>query len=145
MPGWAWLAVGVALLIIEIAVQTEFWLAVLGFAALGVGLATSLGLTGPVWAQWAAFGVLSVVLAVSIRRRLHQKFVASAPGLQPELVGERVPIEVDIPTGGTAEVVLRGTTWRARNVGTEPLPKGVTAVVERVDGVTLELRAPDGP
>jgi len=143
MPWWIWLAIGVALLIIEIAIQTEFWMAVLGSAALLVGLAVGLGMGGPLWAQWALFGVLSVVLAVSIRRRIHQKFVANAPGLEPDLLGDRVPVASEIPAGGTGEVLLRGSTWRVRNVGSAPLPAGSTAIVERVDGLTLELRPPD--
>lgn len=143
MPGWAWLAVGVALLIIEMAIQTEFWLAVLGCAALLVGVAISFGLTGPLWVQWAAFGILSIVLAVSIRRRLHQKFVASAPGLQPDLVGDRVEIDIDLPPGDTGEATLRGSVWRVRNTGRDPLPRGAVAIVDKVDGLTLELKAPD--
>jgi membrane protein implicated in regulation of membrane protease activity len=144
MPWWVWLAIGVGLLIIEITIQMEFWMAVLGSAALLVGLIVFLGIGGPLWAQWGLFAVLSVVLAVSIRRRIHQKFVASAPGLEPDLVGERVPIASEIPIDGSGEVLLRGTTWRARNVGSTPLPAGSTAVIERVDGLTLELRPP-GP
>jgi membrane protein implicated in regulation of membrane protease activity len=143
MAWWIWLAIGVVLLMIEIAIQTEFWMAVLGSAALLVGLAVGLGMGGPLWAQWALFGVLSVVLAVSIRRRIHQKFVANAPGLEPDLLGDRVPVASEIPAGGTSEVLLRGSTWRVRNVGSVPLPAGSTAIVERVDGLTLELRPPD--
>ena len=46
MPWWVWLALGATLLVVEVAVQTEFWLAVLGVAALIVGIAAWMGFGG---------------------------------------------------------------------------------------------------
>ncbi|MBW2698578.1 MAG: NfeD family protein, partial [Deltaproteobacteria bacterium] len=69
MPWWAWLAVGAVILIIEVAVQTEFWLAVLGGAALMVGAVGWVIPEQPVWVQWAQLGVFSILLTVFVRRR----------------------------------------------------------------------------
>ena len=56
MPWWGWLVIGAMLLGAEIIVTTDFYLAVLGVAALSVGLVSALGLETP-WMQWALFGV----------------------------------------------------------------------------------------
>lgn len=145
MPWWGWLAVGVALLMVEVLVQTEFWLACLGGAALLVAGLARLGLVDPVWVQWAAFAGLSVVLAGFVRRQLHEKIVGKAPGLAPELVGEKATVQEEIAPGADGRVTLRGSPWRATNVGTGALAAGEAALVERVDGVVLEVRAAVSP
>ena len=139
MPWWAWLAVGVVLLVVEVAIQTDFWLAVLGVAALIVGTAAWMGFSEPLWAQWAAFGLLSIGLAVFVRRWLHGRWVASAPGIAPELVGERVALDAPIPAGRAGEARHRGSVWHARNVGEQDLDAGAAAIIRRVEGTTLEI------
>lgn len=140
MPWWGWLAVGAALLAAEVAVQTELWLAVLGAAALAMGLALTLGVEGPAWAQWAAFAALAVAFNVSLRRRFHEKWVSSAPGLDPALLGETgVALEAIAP-GAIGAVELRGSTWRAQNVGEAPLDERAAVRVEAKDGIVLHVR-----
>jgi len=143
MPWWIWLALGATLLVVEVAVQTEFWLAVLGVAALIVGAAAWMGFKDPLWAQWAVFGMLSIFLAVVVRRRIHSKWVASAPGIAPELVGERVIVDAPIPAGRAGGARHRGSVWKARNVGDQDLDAGVTAIIQRVEGTTLEISTQD--
>ena len=110
MPWWAWLATGVALLVVEIAIQTEFWVAVLGAAALIVGIVIGFGGAGETWVQLALFAVLSVVLAVSVRGPLYRK-LAAAPGLEPALIDEYGTARDAIAPGGDGTVELRGSSW----------------------------------
>lgn len=140
MPWWGWLALGAAMLAAEAAVQTEFWLAIVGVAALTLGLAGSFGLEAPVWAQWAAFGVLAVGFNVFFRRRLHERLAGRAPGLEDDLIGESGVAVEAIEPGAIGSVELRGSTWRARNVGEAVLPPQTTIRVEARDGILLDVR-----
>ena len=54
--------------------------AVLGAAALTVGLVAFLGLTGPAWLQWALFAGLSAAYLFAVRRRLADRLGAERPG-----------------------------------------------------------------
>jgi hypothetical protein len=140
MPWWGWLALGAGLLGAEIAVQTEFWLALVGAAAMAVGLARTIGLDGPAWFQWIAFAALAIGFNALFRRRLHERFVGRAPGLAPELLGEAgVALEMIAP-GAIGAVELRGTTWRARNVGATPVADRAPVKVAGTDGILLEVR-----
>ena len=140
MPWWGWLALGAALLGAEIAVQTEFWLATIGAAAMVLGIALTL-VEGPVaWLQWIAFAVLAVAFNLLFRRPLHERLVGRAPGLEPELVGESGVALAAIAPGAQGPVELRGTTWQARNVGSESLAERAPVRVTAVRGILLEVR-----
>ena len=75
MPWWGWLALGAALLGAEIAVQTEFWLATIGAAAMVMGLGLTLIDDPRIWVQWIAFAVLAVAFNLLFRRQLHEKLI----------------------------------------------------------------------
>jgi membrane protein implicated in regulation of membrane protease activity len=141
MPYWGWLAIGVALLILEVTAGTEFWLALIGAAALGVGTLSILGIAGPAWMQWATFGALSIIMLIFVRRKLHEKFVGTAPGIKPELIGEIATAQSEIAPGESGLVELRGSSWQARNVGSGQILEGSSVAVHEVDGVTLSVRA----
>lgn len=141
MPWWGWLAVGAVLLASELAVQTDFWLAVLGVAALSVGALARFGIIETIWVQWAGFGVLSVFFAVFVRKRVHEKLVGTAPGIKAELIGEYGTVQTEIAPAGVGSVELRGSSWKARNVGDSPLAAGTRVRVEAVDGLQLDVRA----
>ena len=47
----------------------------------------------------------------------------------------------DVPPGGVGRAELRGTTWSARGTDGSALARGTRCRVERVDGLTLWLRA----
>ena len=139
MPWWAWLVVGGALLAAEAAVQTEFWLAVLGFAAVVQALLVLGELGGPIWVQWLTFASLSIFLAVFVRRKIVGKLVGAVPGIRPELLGETPTVTEEIAPDRVGSVELRGSVWRARNVGERTLTAGSSPRVVNVDGAVLEI------
>src|SRR5262245_61540172 len=140
MPWWGWMALGAALLGAEIMVATDFWLATVGAAAVAMGLVLTL-IEGPrAWIQWIAFAVLAVLFNGLFRRRLHERWVGKPPGLEPELVGESGVALAPIAPGEQGSVELRGTTWQARNVGSEPLAARAPVRVTAVRGILLEVR-----
>jgi|SRR4029453_7307047 membrane protein implicated in regulation of membrane protease activity len=141
MPWWGWLAFGAALLGAETVVSTDFWLATVGAAALVMGLVLPLIEDDPrVWVQWIWFAALAVLITGLFRRRLYERLVGRTLGLEPELVGESGVAIAPIAPGAEGSVEVRGTTWQARNVGTEPLAARAPVRVTAVRGILLEVR-----
>jgi membrane protein implicated in regulation of membrane protease activity len=143
MPWWGWLVFGAALLGAEIVVSTDFWLATVGAAALVIGLVLPIPLIDPdprAWVQWSCFAALAVLITGLFRRRLYERLVGRPPGLEPELVGESGVAIAPIAPGAEGSVEVRGTTWQARNVGTEPLAARAPVRVTAVRGILLEVR-----
>jgi len=141
MPWWGWLALGAALLGAEIAVATDFWLATVGAAAMVMGLVLPLIEPPRAWIQWVEFSVVAVALNTLLRRRLHERRVGRPPGLEPGLVGESGVALAAIEPGAQGSVELRGSTWQARNVGTETLAARAPVRVTGVRGIVLEVRS----
>jgi membrane protein implicated in regulation of membrane protease activity len=140
MPWWGWLALGAALLGAEIAVQTEFWLVTIGAAAMVLGIGLTLIDDPRIWIQWIAFAVLAVAFNVLFRRQLHERLIGKPVGLEPELIGESGVALAAIAPGAQGPVELRGSTWQARNVGTESLAARAPVRVTAVRGILLEVR-----
>ena len=138
MSWWAWILMGVALLVVELAAPGGLFALFFGVGALVVGVLVALEAGGPGWFQWGLFVVLSVSLLAVLRKRLRGKL--GAPGLQSELVGEVATPLDDIPAGGTGRAELRGTPWEARAEGGQALPRGRRCRVVRVEGLSLLLR-----
>ena len=143
MPWWGWMAIGALMLAAELGVSADFWLAVVGAAALGTSLLGLFGVDAPIWVQWLVFASLAVVLAVFVRGPAYERLMAKTEDLAPELLGERATVVgAPIAPGDTGKVELRGSTWRARNEGTQALEEGAVAQVDGVEGVMLRVRAP---
>ena len=140
MPWWGWLALGAMLLGAEMAVQTEFWLATIGAAAMVMGIGLTLVDDPRIWVQWIAFAAIAVAFNALFRRRLHERLVGTPPGLAPELVGESGVALAAIEPGAQGAVELRGSTWQARNVGTESVAARAPVRVTAVRGILLEVR-----
>jgi inner membrane protein len=47
----------------------------------------------------------------------------------------------DIAANAIGKAELRGTSWTARNVGEKPLARGERCTVERIEGLTIFIRA----
>ena len=142
MAWWIWVVAGFLLLALELASPGGFYVFFFGCGALAVGLLAALGWAEPLALQGVLFGGLSVAALVFFRplivRRLHAG-AGDAP--VDSLVGERAMARGEIAGGGFGKAELRGTTWNARNVGEAPLGPDQACRVERVDGLTLWIRA----
>ena len=142
MPWWGWIVVGAALLAAEmLAIDTGFYLAIFGVAALLVGLGAALGLTGPFWGEWAIFAVLSIALLLGVRRPLQRRLRGGPlPGYE-SLVGEVATVSEEIEPGGVGRAQLRGADWTAHNTGESTLGPGARARVERVRNLVIDVQA----
>jgi membrane protein implicated in regulation of membrane protease activity len=128
---WVWLAVGLVLLVVELATPSGFFVMFFGVGALTVGLVTALALVEAAWAQWLAFIVLSVAYLLLFRDRM--RGVDRPPANIDTLVGElAIPRERILP-GQFGRVDLRGTLWNARNDASAHLEPGQRCRVTGVD------------
>jgi membrane protein implicated in regulation of membrane protease activity len=141
---WHWLAVGLVLVALEVAMTSGFYMLFFGVAAIVISVLSLLGLAGPPWVQFLLFSVLSVVSLLFFRSPLLRwmKLDRASPDID-SLVGEEGVALDDIPPGELARVELRGTVWSARNSSAAALPKGHRCVVVRVDRLTL-IVTPEG-
>ena len=143
MTWWMWVVLGIALLAAEMAIAGGFFAFFFGLAALLVGILSALGLAGGDALQWLLFSVLSVLGVALFRRPVMRAFKMDQP--QPRvvdgLVGEDAVILEDVAPGSVGKAELRGTTWSARSTSAQALVKGQRCKVERVEGLTLWIRA----
>ena len=142
MPWWGWIIFGVVLLGAELlAIEAQFYLVLLGVAALLTGLGVAIGLPGQAYAEWALFAVLAVVLMFGVRRQLYGRLVGSPPPMYEAVVGEVATVAETIEPGALGRARLRGTDWTARNVGRTPLTAGQRARIERIENLVVDLHA----
>ena len=137
MEWWIWFALGLVLMVIELATPSGFFVMFFGLGALTVGALTRVGVAGPVWMEWLLFTVFSIVYVLLFRGRLQQRVQHSNADTVDTLVGELAVPRERIPPAGVGRVELRGSVWNARNDSTEPLEPGRRARVTRVDGLVV--------
>jgi inner membrane protein len=138
MVWWYWVLGGIALLAFEVATPGGLFALFFGVGALCVAPLAVLGLSSTT--QWFAFSVLSLAGLATLRGTLMRRLSRPVP-VQAELVGEQAVVLDDLPAGGEGKAELRGTPWTARATSGAPLAKGQRCRVERVEGLTLWLRA----
>jgi membrane protein implicated in regulation of membrane protease activity len=140
MEWWIWLALGLVLMVIELATPSGFFVMFFGLGALTVGVLTRLGIGGPPWLEWLLFTVFSIVYVLLFRDRLQQRVQHPESDNIDTLVGEIALPRERIPPAGIGRVELRGTLWSARNDSTEPLEPGRRSRVTRVDGLVVVVQ-----
>jgi inner membrane protein len=139
---WMWLLAGIALLGIEILTPGGFFIIFFGAGALAVGLLALVGWQPGVPVQGLVFLALSVISLLLFRKPLMERFQRSIPQKQVDsLVGETAVALEEIPAGGMGKAELRGSSWTARNLGDTPIQQKQRVRVERIDGLTLDVRA----
>ena len=142
MPWWAWLVLGIGLLGAEMfVIDAQFYLVFIGLSAAVVGLLGLVGVHLPSWTQWLIFSALAVIAMLTFRRRLYQMVRGRSGKVDERLtVGDSVLIPARLEPGQSGRVDYRGTTWTARNTGSEPIEAGREAVIAEVDGLTLHVK-----
>lgn len=141
MAWWLWVLGGVLLLVAEVATPGGFFVIFFGAGAILVGAARALGWGGPAWAEWLAFTVVSVALLAVFRRPLMRRFRLNTSKPVDRLESESAVVTAEVAPGGVGRAELRGTQWAARTSGQATLPPGQRCRVERVEGLTLWVRA----
>lgn len=143
MPWWGWLVAGAILLAVEMFVlDAQFYLVFLGVSAAAVGLLGLAGVEMPEWAQWLVFAGLSLIAMVSFRKRVYQ-LVRGRTGIVEErlTLGDRVTVPVRLEPSHTCRVDYRGSSWTVRNIDEIAIEAGREAVISRIDGLILLVRA----
>jgi membrane protein implicated in regulation of membrane protease activity len=134
-----WLVAFAVFLVAEISTQmlVSVWLACGSLAAL-----LTAGLGGQVWLQILVFVAVSA-LALAFTRPLARKLIGKRERTNADrCVGQTALVTEDIDNlEGQGAVRLDGKTWTARSDGGEPLPKGQSVRVLRIEGVKLMVEA----
>ena len=140
MVYWAWLLFGLGLLVLEVATPGGFVALFFGLAALMVGLLVGLDLAGPEWMQWLLFSGLSIATLAVLRKPLQSRLGVKASGRPVDsMVGEAAVASGDIAPGEIGKAEMRGTSWSAKNTGTEAIVAGQRVRVSRVEGLMLNV------
>ena len=134
---------GLGLLTLEMLTPGGFFVFFFGLSALVVGAAVGLELGGPPWFQWLLFSALSISSVFLFRKRLVAALKAREGGTVgvETLVGEVATLVDDLAPGGLGKAELRGTAWSVRTAEPRQLQRGQRCRVERVEGLTLWVKA----
>jgi len=142
-----WFVAGLVMILAEFGLP-GLVIAFFGAGAWVVSAAVYFGWVTSLSSQLLLFAGASVLLMAGLRRWVRGKFLGHVTGPQDleknldEFTGQRVVVLRDILPGREGgEVELKGANWRA--VSREALGAGETAVVERIDGLTLTVRKPE--
>ncbi len=139
MDWWWWLAGGVALVAVEVAAPTGFFVTFFGIGAMLVGALAWAGVVTSLPLQVLAFTVLSVLSLLLFRGRL-QRLTQSPPASNVDtLVGGLAIVQERLSPGVVGRVEVRGAMWSARNSSGITLDPGQRARVAAVDGLTLTV------
>ena len=142
MAWWIWVLGGLVLLLAEVLTPGGFFVVFFGAGAILVGALKALGWNGPGWAEWLVFTVLSVASLALFRKPLMRRFNLQGSGKPVDrLEGETALVTEEVAAGGVGKAEMRGASWTARSSGKAALARGQRCKVERVEGLTLWLRA----
>ena len=139
MNWWLWLAVGLLLVVAELATPSGFFIIFFGLGALTVGVLVGLQLIASLWLELALFSVFSVVYVLVLRGRLQNRLQIPPPPNVDSLVGVLAIVQERLLPGVVGKVEVRGSTWSARNTSAVTLDPGQRARVASVDGLTLSV------
>ncbi len=141
MDWWVWVLFGLVLLLAELLTPGGFYVIFFGAGAILVGVLKLLGWAGPSWADWLAFTGLSLVSLAFFREPLMRRLNLKGGKRVDTLEGETALVTEDVAPGGVGKAEMRGASWTARSSGDVALARGRRCRVERVEGLTIWLRA----
>jgi membrane protein implicated in regulation of membrane protease activity len=141
MDWWIWIVLGLGLLLGEMITPGGFYILFFGVGAIIVGILAGFNVAGPVWFQIIAFTGLSLITFWLFRQRLLQSTHLDSPDEVDTLIGETAVVTEEIPSRGIGKAEMRGTSWSAHNISKQSLARGQRCRVERVEGLTIYVRA----
>ena len=134
-----WLAGGLALVVLEVATPSGFFIIFFGLGALTVGVLARFAVVEAWWAQWLIFTALSVVYLALFRGRLQSKFQNPPQASMDSIVGVLAVVQERLAPGAVGRVEVRGAAWSARNTSDAALDVGQRCRVVSVDGLLLTV------
>lgn len=137
---WAWLALGVLLLVVEALTPGGFFVVFFGAGAILVGLLAGLGIAGPLWLQVLLFAAFSTVAMLLFRGRLLRRFGPRPGPAVDSMIDEEAVAMSSMAPSAPGKIELRGTSWNARNAGDEAIEPGDRCRVARVEGLVVFVR-----
>jgi len=138
---WMWFSFGLLLLLAEFMTPGGFYQFFFGVGAIAVAIVELVGLELPLWGQLLLFLVLSFGSLALLRGPLKVRFEKGVPDKEVDsLVGEFATALEEIAADATGKAELRGSSWRARNVGDSAIAPSQRCRVERVEGLTIHIR-----
>jgi inner membrane protein len=141
MDWWIWILVGLLICVAELVTPGGFYILFFGIGAIVVGVLVGFQAAGPAWFQFILFSAVSVLCLWLFREKLLQLTRGRPSESVDSLVGEvAVPLE-DISANSVGKAEMRGTSWNTRNIGDKPVARGQRCRVERVEGLTIFVRA----
>jgi membrane protein implicated in regulation of membrane protease activity len=141
MEWWIWLLAGLLLLLAELVTPGGFYIFFFGIGALIVGVLAGLNLAGPPWLQVILFPAFAVLTLWLFREKMLELTRGRGTSAVDSLIGETAVAQEEILVKGIGKVEMHGTSWTARNLGETPLARGARCKVERVEGLTVFVRA----
>jgi membrane protein implicated in regulation of membrane protease activity len=141
MTWWAWIVGGAILLGAELSfVDAQFYMVFVGGSAILVGILAGAAPDFPVWAQWAAFALLSLVSMFTFRRRFYERIKGRGSPFSNNPKDTVFVLAEELAPGASCRMEHGGTTWTVRNDGQVALDRGARVHVVKVDGLTLQVR-----
>ncbi len=138
---WMWMVAGFVMLATE-SVVPGFFLLFFGFGAVFMGFFQLLIPGVDLWIEILIFlSVSSIWLALFRKRLIAYMERKNPPKRVDSIEGETAVALENIPPNGIGKAELRGTSWNTRNLGEIIIVKGQRCKVERMDGLTLHVRA----
>ena len=141
MDWWIWILLGFLLLLAELVTPGGFYILFFGLGAIAVGLLAAFESAGPTWFQFVLFSIISVLSLLFFRKKLLEQTRGPSTDRVDTYIGETAVALEDISVNGIGKAEMRGTPWNTRNLSGRPLTRGERCKVERVEGLTLFVRA----
>ena len=141
MDWWIWILLGLVLLLAELVTPGGFYILFFGLGGIAVGLLSVFEAAGPIWFQIVLFSIISVFSLWFFREKLLELTRGPTMDRVDTYIGETAVVLDDISVNGIGKAEMRGTPWNTRNVSGRPLARGERCKVERVEGLTIFVRA----
>jgi len=138
---WMWMVGGFLMLATEI-FTPSFFLLFFGIGAVFMGFFQLLIPGVALWIELLIFlGVSTLWLALFRRRLIAYIEKKNPPKVVDSIQGEMAVALEEIGPAQIGKAELRGSTWNALNLGELVVVKNQRCLVEKMDGLTLHIRA----